>query len=151
MGLGAFYDNINGDNRNINNMIYYNICKQINKNIIFSLYVNFTKNGEINNYGGNLSFGYYNKSRDIKWIELNNDKYKPDFYQYWAVELSKIEINNKNYNIYINNGVIIDSGTSEICQSRIIYNDNGQLFWVYRFYKDIIMFMISIIKEWVFL
>lgn len=123
MGLGNFYDNNNGDNGNINNMIYYNIYKQtITKGNLFSLYINYTKKGQINKYGGKLSFGYYNKIKKIKWLNLIKDKYRKGYYLFWAVELSKIEIENKTINININNSAIIDSGTSEIVLNKYLYN-----------------------------
>lgn len=120
IGIGGFMDNEKNINKFIINMITYNMYKQnIINNNVFSLYINFTKYGEVNKHGGNLEFGNYNKSnRIIEWLDLiKND----ELFCFWAINLTNIEIMNKTFNI--NNITITDSGTSDIIINEKLFKE----------------------------
>lgn len=75
IGLGGFYGNETIVNNITNNIITYFMFEQkIIKNNMFSLYINVTnaKSNTLNMYGGEITFGKFDKRyvRKIKWYDI---------------------------------------------------------------------------------
>lgn len=114
LGLGGFYGNDKTIEYYKKKIITSQMVNQsIIKNNIFSLYINKThKNfGDLNMNGGKINFGEIDKNKyngNIKWYHIYNEK---NIYYFWSLNLSNITINET---LYINNRVLIDSGTNFI-------------------------------------